>query len=730
MSRRRFELALALAALCAAATASAQTTYDWNNPLGGDYFNTGNWSPNVVPTSTHVARFALANTYTVTFSGNATVLRHIVSQGNVTWNLNGFNFTNTDTVNNGVGNNVTPVSLRVINGNFLPGNFSVGGTAGVVSSAVFDQGLDATIGAGVFFVGTSGTGDLTVQGGSTVTTTGGSAGIGLNTSGIGTVTVIGSGSSLNVAGNYRVAGAGQGTLVIKNGAAGSAGSLTIGESAGGVGVMTVTGAGASFSTNGTTHIGGTSALSPAASATLNVGPGATVGLNGTTHLRTSATVNITGGTLNLGALTVADGATVNWSAGKVNFADGATVTAPVMNLLLAGTNTLGANRTLSATAGTLGIASNLAVNGGSIAAADLSVDAGLSIGAFGTVTAAGSVSLGAGRAVQIENFGTLGAGSFIVNNGATLQLNGPGAAVTGFTANNAGLIQGTGRFFGGLNNGTGGTIRARAGDHLIIDGIGPTNLGNIELSGGTVEYRKTLSNLANGFISGRGEFRGSTDAPGGTGLSNQGVMAFSGGSTDIRGDVLNTGGGRIVVAGGSVVTFYDDVVHNGTEIRIHAGSRAVFFGSQSGSGAFTGSGTVEYADDLRPGNSPAEVSYGGDVVLNPTATLYAELGGTSPGTRFDRITVADVIELGGVLRVEYIDGFTAAPGDSFELITAGRVVGTFDQIAFPDAQDWYAQYTGQALIVGIQAVPIPEPAAAALLALAAVGAVLVRRRRR
>jgi hypothetical protein len=191
-------------------------------------------------------------------------------------------------------------------------------------------------------------------------------------------------------------------------------------------------------------------LARRASETLNVGPGATVNLNGTTNLRTSATVNITGGTLNLGALTVADGAAVNWSGGKVNFADGAAVTAPVMNLLLGGTNTLSANRTLSATAGTLGIGSNLAVNGGTIAAADLSVDAGLSIGAFGTVTAAGSVSPGAGKAVQIENFGTLGAGSFIVNNGATLPLNGPGAAVTGFTANNAGLVQGTGRFFGGL----------------------------------------------------------------------------------------------------------------------------------------------------------------------------------------------------------------------------------------------------------------------------------------
>lgn len=153
-----------------------------------------------------------------------------------------------------------------------------------------------------------------------------------------------------------------------------------------------------------------------------------------------------------------------------------------------------------------------------------------------------------------------------------------------------------------------------------MDGVGPTNLGNIELSGGTIEFTKTLSNLANGFISGRGEFRGSTASPGGIGLSNLGVLAFSGGTTDIRGDVQNNAGGHIVNAGGGVLTFYDDVVHNGAEIRTDAGSRTVFFGAQSGAGPFTGTGTVEYAGDLRPGNSPANVTYEGDVLLDSSAS--------------------------------------------------------------------------------------------------------------
>src|SRR5947199_260428 len=80
----------------------------------------------------------------------------------------------------------------------------------------------------------------------------------------------------------------------------------------------------------------------------------------------------------------------------------------------------------------------------------------------------------------------------------------PVAHVPGLVANNPGYIPGTGRFVGGLNNNAGGTIRLESGDDLIIDTVGPTNAGTIELAGGTVEYSKTLSNSASGIISGRG----------------------------------------------------------------------------------------------------------------------------------------------------------------------------------------------------------------------------------
>ena len=674
----RTGLAVVVAVLASASPAApvAAQQFDWTGAVNNIYSTSGNWSPVGPPGVTATARFNLATSYNVSFSANATVDAISVNNGSVSWLMNGFTYNAPNTTNSGVGG-----SLTVRSGTFNAGGLSVGSSTLSNSTLTLDQASTVTLGAGGFSVGSGDHGFLVVKNLSTFTTANATTLVGANPTGVGTATVVGASSSWTANGTVRVGVDGTGTVNVLNGGVMTAAAINVGEGAFGVGTLNVSGLNATFTTAGTANIGGLAAGSAAAAATLAVDPGATINLNGTTNLRTTATVDLTGGTLNLTTLNVETGATVSWTGGKVNFANAATVTGPILTTFLGGTNTLGPSRTLSAAAGTLTLDTPLVVNGGTITVPTITIAAPLVVNQFGTVTATDAVTINSGQTVQVNDLGTLATTNPMFNNGL-LQLNGPSAKVNGF-AFNLGVVQGTGRFVGGMNNSTLGTIRANAGDHLIIEETGLTNSGIIELNGGTVEYTRTLSNLGNGFITGRGTFRGGTQTPGSTGLSNTGVMAFSSSNTDIYGDVLNTSTGKIIAAGARILTFFDDVTHNGVEIRTNAGSRSVFFGNLSGAGPFTGTGVVEFNGDLRPGNSPALVTFGGDVLLSPASALKIELGGLLPGSQYDRIQVAGELSLGGRLDVTSINGFMPSTGDTFDIMNWGTLDGTFTQITLP-----------------------------------------------
>jgi hypothetical protein len=158
-------------------------------------------------------------------------------------------------------------------------------------------------------------------------------------------------------------------------------------------------------------------------------------------------------------------------------------------------------------------------------------------------------------------------------------------------------------------------------------------------------------------------------------------MNFSG-LANVVGDVTNNAGAKIISSGGGPTTFHDDVVNNG-EIRTAPGSFTVFFGSTNGSGSYTGTGTVDFEGDLKPGNSPAAVSFAGDVVFGPDATLEMEIGGIAAGTQHDQINVAGKLTLDGTLKLSIINGFVPAAGQTFDLLNWGSIAGAFTSLDLP-----------------------------------------------
>ena len=109
---------------------------------------------------------------------------------------------------------------------------------------------------------------------------------------------------------------------------------------------------------------------------------------------------------------------------------------------------------------------------------------------------------------------------------------------------------------------------------------------------------------------------------------------------------------------------------------------------------------MTYNGGFSPGHSPAEVFLRGTANLGAANTLFIELGGFTPGGQFDRLSSTGTVNVDGTLDVSFINGFTPANGDSFEIIGASTVNGTFDTTnlpALPLGLEWNVVYEADAV---------------------------------
>lgn len=427
---------------------------------------------------------------------------------------------------------------------------------------------------------------------------------------------------------------------------------------------------------------------------------------GATTVNASNTFTISGGTVNLGTLTWNAG-TIILTSGSLSFGGDLTVGVGGMlgpnltvdstkTLSLSGTTSIGAFHFLTVSGGTFN--TGTLVNNGTFnftgGAVGITGAGGLTIGSGGalgdTVNLLSGQTLNVSNNTAVETTGTLiiGGGRLNATGGVTntglLQLASTTGSMNGGTFTNTGRVIGTGRLYNNLANNANGRISVDASQWLFFGGANNNNNANgtIEMTGGTVEFTGTLNNNAGALISGRGTVRGSSTNTSGIGVVNTGNIAFTG-TTDVFGKVQNNAAGGITIGGGAIVTFHDDFTNNGNQVYVGAGSRALYLGTATGASPYAGTGTVEMLGDLRPGNSPASVAFGGDLVLGSSATLHIELGGTAAGTQFDQLHVAGRLALDGKLEVSLINGFTPGEGSSFDILDWGSLTGTFSSIQLP-----------------------------------------------
>ena len=592
---------------------------------------------------------------------------------------------------------------------------------------------------------------VTLQvGGSASTTYSGSL------SGAGSLTQLGPGT-LDLTGSNTYGGGTTilaGTLQVGNG--GAAGSLSISSSIIDNGALvfnrnnTVT-QGTDFSTAG---IGGTGSLTQAGAGLLVLNAANT--FTGTT-------------TISAGTLQVGNGGTTGSIAG--NIVDNGVLVFDRSDNLTFGSAISGSGNVTQMGPGTLILTASSSYSGTTtISAGTLQIDNGGTSGSItgnvvnnavlafdradnytfpGNITGSGSVIMnGLGTLVLT---GTVSSGNITVNQGQIVA--GPGSVnVTGnltilagqrFTCSgsnlsvinlsNSGTFIGGGTVTGNFLNPSSGDVRIGPAQTLLLQNSETnSNAGTIEVLGSgasPAEFESAAPLINTGTIAAQNatfHFDG--------GLTNQATVAFTGGISNVFGQVTNNAGATISLTGGAGVTFYNDVIQNGTfDVSTVGGtSSAVFLGAVSGSGAITGGGEVLFVGDpVLSGNHTisAAMLLGANLEVTASAGQTLQLSGDVSGN-------AGSLTLSGDGRLilsgsnSYGGGTTVTAGTLYVTDSEGLCSGTSLTVGAGATSIFDSSAAGVAVAASAGAVTVPEPGTLALLGAGAIGLLACTWRRR
>ncbi|MFQ3670824.1 MAG: autotransporter domain-containing protein, partial [Verrucomicrobiia bacterium] len=242
---------------------------------------------------------------------------------------------------------------------------------------------------------------------------------------------------------------------------------------------------------------------------------------------------------------------------------------------------------------------------------------------------------------------------------------------------------------------------------LFSDGLLNLNsqtetIGSLQFTGGTVltgtggSLRFDPGTPAGGITTNPSASTALIDATGGS-LHLNGDRTFNialgGGTADleIRGPIVDgtassgltkQGQGILLLNGTNTYTGNTDVL--GGELRVEGSlaSPLVTIGNGAtlgGSGTLLGSLVIQSGGLLSPGSSPGILNVGALTLLPGSITLF-EIDGLIPGTQHDQIQVVGNASLAGTAQILFGGGFTPSDGDTFTLIQAGSVTGTYDTL--------------------------------------------------
>jgi hypothetical protein len=315
---------------------------------------------------------------------------------------------------------------------------------------------------------------------------------------------------------------------------------------------------------------------------------------------------------------------------------------------------------------------------------------------FNQLTSYTPLSIGGGT-LTIGATSTLNAATTLA--GGTLNLNGSVAMPGGFTF--------TGGTFGGSATYTSAgpwTLSGSApktistpiinASTLTISGTGSltfTGSGSVtNQAGATIDWQTTASLTGTGTFVNQGTFERTTSA----GTATIGVPF--------------TNAGLVEIMSGTAVAFNGGYTQTGGTLDLQHGNISSASTVQIQGGVVEDTGTInasvnQTGGTMAPGPDPGIITINGDWTLNAGSTVNIEIDGTNPAVPdFDQVIITGTATLAGTLNVTEGGGFTAGANQSFQIIAAAALAGTFDTITGlqPASGYWFRpNYSGTALML-------------------------------
>jgi T5SS/PEP-CTERM-associated repeat protein len=479
-----------------------------------------------------------------------------------------------------------------------------------------------------------------------------------------------------------------GTLIISNGGQVGSRDASIASGNASVGAVTVRDSGSSWTNTGDLYIGGTGDADAGAGEVTVSGGSLVVG--GILKLWSDDTLNITGGSVSVGAIEN-DGGTLNLISGILTVAEAihVGVSGDFPSLTVSAGMTVGTEDQL-----TIGSDGEVTLNGGRLTAPIVDMTSGGSIVGYGVVE--GKIVSDAAASITAEGdsltLGDAGRYSAFIHQG---ELNVGTASVVLETRGFANL--------GVLTTLDGGTLAASNGVGLgvggNITGSGAVNAKVSAAFASTIEATGNLtlgdSSSVAGFVSDGELYVGAHTVT--LRDANQAVL---GSLTQLGTDIAD---GTIVADNGLVVEFGKNIIGRGLvdtpndplrpltnngDIIGDSADAIELAGYVKGAGTLT---NVIVSGTLSPGLSPVRM-HATNLGIGSEGELVMEIGGLSGGSEYDQLEVSGALQLGGTLRISLMDGFTPDLGDEFDVLDFSDLNGSeFDVLELPELagrNDW------------------------------------------